>query len=334
MRAVRTGPPRVSVVMPTYNHAPHLERAVGTVLAQSCPDFEFLIVDDGSTDATPDILAGVRDRRVRVVRQTNQGLPRALNAGFRQARGEYLTWVSSDNYAKPTLLEALVGALEAFPDALFAYSAFYWMDETDRVTSVSAWQDATYPSMLCMNPAIAAFMYRRACHDLAGWYDADLEGAEDWDMWIRIGERAEPVYVNSPLCYYRLHGDSLTGRRTDQIRRASSETFRRAIARLVAGPGPVLDRLYPLIGDCRDRDAARFDANLDFGLRILASPHGAPDVAREFIRYRPPLAPSGRRRSRGPGGCRFSRAARRVPHVRCSPGSTARSPRLRQPRTG
>jgi hypothetical protein len=279
--------------MPTYNQAAYLERAIGTVLSQSFTDFELLVVDDGSTDQTPSILAGLRDSRVRVLRQANRGLPRALNVGFRNARGAYLTWVSSDNYAAPTFLEELLAALEAFPDALFAYSAFFWMDAEDCVTSASAWQDATYPSMLCMNPAIAAFMYRRECHDLAGWYDTGLEGAEDWDMWIRIRERAAPVYVTTPLCYYRLHADSLTGRGMDRVRRASVLTFRRAVDRLAGSPEPALARLYPDIAGCDGLAEASFDANLDFGLRVLASPYGAPDVARTFLRAARELSPDG-----------------------------------------
>jgi len=280
---VTSDTPRISVVMPTYNQAHFLERAVESILCQTLADFEFLIVDDGSTDDTPAILAGVSDPRVHVIRQTNQRLPRALNAGFREAHGEYLTWVSSDNQHAPTFLEELAGALDSYPDADFAYSAFHWIDAEDRVSGLSAWQDARYPSVLCANPAIAAFMYRRQCHDLVGWYAEDLEGAEDWDMWLKICERAEPVYVTTPLCRYRVHDGSMTSRRVAQIRRASSLAFQRAFSRLAASSVAPIDRLYPRIAACQDRDAAGFDANLDFGLRLLVAPFGSPTVARQFL---------------------------------------------------
>jgi len=278
-----SGAPRVSVVMPTYNQAPFLEQAVESILIQTLPDFEFLIVDDGSTDDTPAILARLSDPRVHVIRQTNQRLPRALNAGFRVAHGEYVTWVSSDNQHAPTFLEELAGALDAYPDADFAYSAFHWMDAKGRVAGVSAWQDARYPCMLCANPAIAAFMYHRRCHDEVGWYAEDLEGAEDWDMWLRICERADPVYVTASLCRYRVHGGSMTSSRVEQIRRASSLAFHRGIDRLVSGSSAAIDRLYPRIAACQNKHSARYDACLDFCLRVLASPVGLPTVARRFL---------------------------------------------------
>src|SRR5262249_10919089 len=103
--------PRVSVVLPVYNHLRFLPEAIRSVLAQTYRDFELVIVTDGSPDGTKEYLDALTDPRIVVVHQENRRLPGALNTGFAHARGELLTWVSADNHCAPLFLEALVGAL-------------------------------------------------------------------------------------------------------------------------------------------------------------------------------------------------------------------------------
>ncbi|HYC77798.1 MAG TPA: glycosyltransferase, partial [Planctomycetota bacterium] len=189
--------PRVTVVLPTYDQAAFLPRSVESVLAQTYADFELVIVDDGSTDGTAAWLATVKDPRVRTLRQANARLPRALNAGFAAARGELLTWTSSDNVCAPTFLETLVAALDARPDAGLAVGGFAWIDANDRVTRVTRGQDVSPAALLCRNPGNAAFLYRRCVAEAIGAYDPDLEGAEDWDYWIRLSERAPAIAVDA-----------------------------------------------------------------------------------------------------------------------------------------
>ncbi len=98
----------VTVVMPVYNQAHFLPQALDSVFAQTYPHMELIVVDDGSTDATPDVLAEFqRHHRFTVIRQTNQRLPAALNTGFANANGDYLTWTSSDNEMLPDMLAVL-----------------------------------------------------------------------------------------------------------------------------------------------------------------------------------------------------------------------------------
>ena len=195
--------PRVSVVLPTYNHAHFLPQAVASVLAQTFADFELIIVNDGSTDGTRDYLATITDSRVRVVHQENQRLPRALNNGFQAARGELLTWTSADNYCAPVFLEALVAALDAHPDASLAIGAFAFVDAANRIRGVHRVADLSLPAFLSINPGVAAFLYRRHCLETVGPYEPELNGAEDWDMWLRIVERHPAVAVPELLYYYR-----------------------------------------------------------------------------------------------------------------------------------
>lgn len=261
---------KVSIVLPTYNHFKFLPPAVESVLSQTYDDFELIIVNDGSTDGTREYLDSLQDRRISVIHQENKRLPEALNTGFRAARGKLLTWVSSDNYCAPIFLEALVAALDAFPDAGLACSAYARIDEDGQITCVSRDQDLSYHSVLAANPGIVSFIYRRDCQEKVGMYDTELEGAEDWDMWIRIIEQFQTIYVPEVLCYYRQHSDSMTDKIPEKVFRAGRRTFQKAINR--RNNKLNLVDLYPTLGLCRDKEVAKLYASFDLGTAFLHSP--------------------------------------------------------------
>jgi glycosyltransferase involved in cell wall biosynthesis len=119
--------PRVSIVLPTYNRADTLGRAIESVRAQTWQDWELVIVDDGSTDATRDVLAGVSDSRVRVLSQANQGVAAARNRGLREARGGLVAFLDSDDEHTPHHLELAVSFFDAHPDE-HLYSSEFWED--------------------------------------------------------------------------------------------------------------------------------------------------------------------------------------------------------------
>ncbi|MCK4785708.1 MAG: glycosyltransferase, partial [Desulfobacteraceae bacterium] len=261
--------PRVSVVLPTYNHLRFLPKAVESVLRQTFSDFELIIVNDGSTDGTREYLDSLKDRRVRIIHQENKRLPEALNTGFREARGELLTWISADNYCAPIFLEAFVAALDAYPDADFAYSAHAWIDGNDQITGICKDQDVSCHRLLASGVGVTSFMYRRLCQERVGLYDSALEGAEDWDMWLRILEQFQPVYVPEILCYYRRHRKSMTEKIKERIFRASQQTFQKAVKR--RNNQFDMAELYPTIELCRDIETAKFYAYFDLGTTLLQS---------------------------------------------------------------
>lgn len=281
MSSTPQGTPRVSVVLPTYNHRHFLPRAIGSLLAQSYRDFELIVVNDGSSDGTREFLDGLTDPRLVIVHQENGRLPKALNAGFARARGELFTWVSADNYCAPMFLAALVAALDGEPDAGFAYSAFAWIDAQDRITGIHRGQEVTYRSLLKQNPGLASFLYRRRCAEAVGQYDPALDGAEDWDMWLRIAERFPSVYVPEVLYYYRLHDDSMTVRVRDRVMQASRQVVINALDR--RDHQLDMHELYPALPACRDRETAEFYACLDFGTSLLQSPFAPVELAIPFL---------------------------------------------------
>src|SRR5690606_15856697 len=130
-----TAPPRVSMVMPVHNGARWLAEAIESVLAQDFNDFELILVDDASGDASPAIMADAakRDPRVRLLRlDANVGLPAALNHGFAAARGEFHSWTSDDNLLRPTMLARLVAVLDAQPGADIVHADFLLIDDAGR----------------------------------------------------------------------------------------------------------------------------------------------------------------------------------------------------------
>ncbi|MBW8002731.1 MAG: glycosyltransferase [Planctomycetes bacterium] len=259
--------PKVSVVLPTYNHLKFLPKAIDSVLSQTYGDFELIIVNDGSTDGTAEYLDALEDPRIRVIHQENKRLPEALNTGFRGAKGEYLTWISSDNYCVPIYLEAFVAALDANPDAGFAYSAYAVIDEDGQYKDNRERFDVSLHNLFTHNAGTASFMYRRICQEKVGLYDPEVEGAEDWDMWLRIVEQFQTVYIPEVLYYYREHKESMTQKIPEEIHRAGQRVFQKALNR----HNNKLDmmKLYPMISLCKDQKQARFDACFDFGINIL-----------------------------------------------------------------
>ena len=281
---------KVSIVLPTYNHLEFLPTAIHGILKQTYNDFELIVVNDGSIDGTREYLDSLKEPRIRVIHQDNKRLPEALNTGFRAAHGELLTWISADNYCAPIFLEALVGALDAYPNAGFAYSAHAWIDNNEQVTGVHKDQDVSYHRLLVGNPGIASFMYRRICHEKVGWYDRDLEGAEDWDYWLRIIEQFQTVYIPEVLYYYRRHKEAMTERIPEKVLRASKQTFHKAINR--RNNNLDITVLYPTLHMCRDVEAAKFYAYFDLGTTLLRSRFASIELASGALENALSITPS------------------------------------------
>lgn len=206
--------PKVSVILPVYNGAEHVSNSIDSVLAQTFSDFEFIIVNDCSTDNTWDILKSyaLRDERIRIFsNDVNLKLPRTLNEGFSHATGEYLTWTSDDNLYKPNALQEMVKYLDTNPDCGLVYADMTVVNElgeeiTERI------QVAENPKELATHSICGAcFMYRKQIADKIGVYDPDLFLAEDYEYWIRISEASSIMPLHKNLYTYRLQPNSLSG---------------------------------------------------------------------------------------------------------------------------
>jgi glycosyltransferase involved in cell wall biosynthesis len=202
---------RVSVILPVYNQAHYLPEALDGVFAQTYPHYELIVVNDGSTDGTDRVLADYQQRYdFTVITQENRGLPRALNTGFARARGEYLTWTSSDNVMLPEMLTVLVQALDEDPSVGLVYADRYLMDDAGQDLGRFDLPDYDPYLLLHVNIVHCCFLYRRECMERVSDYAPDFIYGEDWEYWIRISQYYRMKHVSRALYRYRLHGDSMT----------------------------------------------------------------------------------------------------------------------------
>jgi hypothetical protein len=198
----------VSVIIPCYNHAHFLGEAIMSVLQQTYKDYEILVIDDGSPDATSEVAA--RFPAVRYVRQTNQGLSAARNRGIREARGEYLVFLDADDRLLPRALEIGVRDLQAHPQCAFVYGRCQYIN--DRGLPIATTYRAPvfkdhYLALLQSNYIWmpAQVMYRAAVFGTVGGFNPAISAAADYELYLKI-TRQFPVHNHHHIiAEYRQH---------------------------------------------------------------------------------------------------------------------------------
>jgi glycosyltransferase involved in cell wall biosynthesis len=207
--------PRVSVIIPTYNRAAAVKEAVASVLAQTCRDFELLVVDDGSTDGTPAALARFGGE-IRVLRShRRRGVSAARNAGIAAAQGEWLAFLDSDDLWLPEKLERQMAFMEAHPQLLLSQTEETWVRRGLKVNPPRSHRKEGGRIFLrslerCLVSPSAAVLHRRLLEDHGG-FDEELPAAEDYDLWLRLSWRHDVGLLPEPLIIKRGgHADQLS----------------------------------------------------------------------------------------------------------------------------
>ena len=206
MRRDQSVIPRVSVVIPTYNYARYVPEAIDSVLAQSFEELEIIVVDDGSTDKTAEVLRAFGGQ-LRVIRQERRGLSAARNTGIRAARGQYLAFLDSDDLWLPEKVSLQVARLDAEPEVGLVYAETLLFDDSTPATLTPHSYWASHPS-----GKILPWLVRQNVipSPTPMVFDETLSACEDWDMWIRIGRVCEIAYVNRVLAKYRQHRENMS----------------------------------------------------------------------------------------------------------------------------
>jgi glycosyltransferase involved in cell wall biosynthesis len=207
---------KVTVVMAAYNAMPFLPDAVDSILKQTYPAWQMIVVNDGSTDGTADYLASIQDKRVQIVFQENQGQQAAANCGIALSQTDYIARMDADDVAEPTRLEKQVAFLDAHAQVGLVGSQIYRMGSKQNGLASTfpcdhqgIYQELIHNRHAMCNPTI---MFRRALfNQIGGYWKHNI--AEDWDMFLRIGEVAELANLDEPLLSYRFHTGSINGRR-------------------------------------------------------------------------------------------------------------------------
>jgi glycosyltransferase involved in cell wall biosynthesis len=233
-----SAPPRVTVLTVVYNGARFLQEAIDSILAEEFRDFEYVIVDDGSTDATPEILAraAARDPRIVLLRnETNRGIAPATNRGLAIARGEYVARLDADDLSLPGRFTREVAVLDADPDVALVSMNYETIDASGNVLGRS---QRDHPPQLVeyllhFSNAIGGHsqvMFRRSTIAALGNYDEACGAALDYDLWTRIVGHGRIVVLPEVGMRYRLHDQNLTLR----VAEIQTAVGRRAVKRLLS----------------------------------------------------------------------------------------------------
>ena len=185
--------PLVTMVMPSYNHAPYLTAAIDSLLGQDYRPLEVIVVDGGSTDGTLDILRRY-DGRLTWFSEPDQGMYDAVNKGWRMGRGEYLGYLNCDDLLCPGALRELAGHLTRYPDTGLVYGDYYRIDEAGAVLERFYSSPQTTSSLLRHGNSIftGAMLLRRGVLESSGWLDATLKFSADYDFVISRQPPAHP----------------------------------------------------------------------------------------------------------------------------------------------
>lgn len=248
-------PPLISVIIPAYNAAEFVVGAIESALAQTYEPIEVIVVDDGSTDDTAEVLAPLADD-IRYVQQENRGLAGARNRGIIESQGELVAFLDADDKWMPEKLARQWRWLTEHPEAGLVHSdLMFWRPETGEVF-YEARPRAKYAgdcyTRLFFESWVtpSTVLVRRACLERAGMFDERFRWVEDVDLWLRIARHYPFAYIDEPLVLYRLHGASLT-RNDLRMREGELAALEKALAadpelETRIGRGPVRRKLHEL----------------------------------------------------------------------------------------
>jgi glycosyltransferase involved in cell wall biosynthesis len=225
--------PLVSVVIPVYNQAGYLPGSIDSVLGQAYRPIELVVVDDGSTDDTAQVIASYGDR-LTAMRQPNRGAANALNRGIRESRGALVCWLSADDEFLPGKIDAQVAEFEADPELGFCCTGFDIVDAAGVVI-----RRVPAPAWPHPDPLVAVFwrnpingstaMLRREVFEAVGPFNETLRVDVDAEMWLRIARQHRIRQIDRSLLRYRVHGQALSADRP-LMRSTMTEVRLRALA--------------------------------------------------------------------------------------------------------
>lgn len=216
--------PIVSVIIPTFNRANMIRRAIESVTLQTFNDWELIVVDDASTDNTEGIIRTYLedDQRIRYYKhKKNHGGGAARNSGIKMSNGRYIAFLDDDDRWYPEKLRLQYHYSQNHPDAGFIYAGFSYIDyETEKIIkSVSPQYQGNVSSVILKNNIIGSPtpLIKKECFAQAGLFDEKLNSCQDWDMWIRISQHCFFAYVKEYLAAVTMHGTQISSNLSSKI---------------------------------------------------------------------------------------------------------------------
>lgn len=262
----------VSVVIPSYNYGRYVAEAIDSALGQTLPPLEVIVVDDGSTDDTPQVLATYGDR-IRVLRQKNAGVAIARNSGIAAARGEYVAFLDADDVWLPRKLELQMPRFEGAVGLVHCGVEFGNVIQLPRVGGDVADALLLLEPDVIHGPGSTVVVPKRVAEEIGG-FDASLPASEDWDFIYRVASRYRVAHVAEPLVHYRKHG---SGRHDDivNMERGMLLAFEKAFATAKRDlRGRAYGRLYRILAGSylESGDLVSFARTAIMSVRFRAMP--------------------------------------------------------------
>ena len=228
--------PQISVVMPAHNSAGTVREAIESILRQTFQDFEFIIIDDASTDDTGAIIQAFDDPRIRLIRNAeNLGATKSLNKGMDVARGKYIARMDADDLSLPHRFETQFNFLENHPDYALVGSSYLQMDGKDNVISLVRvlLEDREIKEGLKKQNWFGhgSVMMRKSALQRVGGYDEKFIFAQDYDLWLRVAEKYKMANIDEPLYCWRLRDSGISKARQEEQRYYAALALSEAVKR-------------------------------------------------------------------------------------------------------
>jgi len=245
--------PKVSVIIPTYNSAQFITETLESVFAQTYKDYEVIVVDDGSTDNTKEVLKPYMSK-IRYIYKENGGPASARNVGIKNAQGEYIAFLDSDDLWLPEKLEKQVEYFKSDPDVALVFSDCISFGDEELIRKRKRkYKGDVFLHLLRENfiPTLTVIA-KKKCFDEVGYFDTDksLISSEDYDMWLRIARSFKVGYIEEPLAKRRINRKSLSFSNIDRAYMATLKVIKKAVDniddRLLNKRKFIRDRLYSL----------------------------------------------------------------------------------------
>jgi len=209
----------VSIIIPNYNHARFVGGAIHSVLNQDYKNVEIIVVDDGSTDNSHEVIGQFGDQ-VKYIYQENAGLSAARNTGIRASKGAFIGVLDADDMYEPAFISTLVSALESNPEAEGIYCGYQFVDQENnllpQIENRPVPGDELYEALLDGNFFVPESIFlRRYVYDDVGLFDEALRACEDWDVWLRVTKKYRIIHAPEILTRHRVLAGSMS---TDPLR--------------------------------------------------------------------------------------------------------------------
>jgi glycosyltransferase involved in cell wall biosynthesis len=204
--------PLISIITPTYNREAYLSETIESVLRQDYPNFEYLVLDDGSTDNTRQLVTRYDDPRLQYRYHNNMGETQTVNKGFQMAKGAYIVVVNSDDPLLPDFMRKAVDFMQSRPELLVAYPGWIMIDENSNLLQEQPMYEYNYVNMVkwhyCM-PGAGAIITRKALELVPG-RDPAFRYRGDYDFWLQVGLHGPFAYLPEVLATWRTHSEGAT----------------------------------------------------------------------------------------------------------------------------